>query len=410
MSKKVQVIVLSSSMLIIVFALIGGLGVHAASSDSTSSADNTYTHMEVYSEVLHRIQSEYVEQPNMQKVTSGALHGLLESLDANSSYLTPAEYKQYQARNENGQADVGATVSKKFGYAAVVSVIPGGPADKLGIADGDILETIDGQNTHDLSLASVRSRLRGDKGSRVEVTIIRTRQIEPQKITIVREIVTPPAVTGRLMGDVGYIKALALTQGKAQDIAGKIKDLQSKGAKKLVLDLRDDSEGPETEGVAVANLFIGQGQLASLKGQKYEPVTYNADPQKKITDLPLAVLVNRGTAGPAEIVAGAVKDDSRGDIVGGQTFGDGSVQKTLPMQDGAALILSVAKYYTPKGTIIQDKGITPTVKVASADDMAFITDDSGDTVTSGELNKNKPKTDDQLNKAIDVLKAKAGKS
>lgn len=410
MSKKVQVIVLSSSMLIIVFALIGGLGVHAASSDSTSSADNTYTHMEVYSEVLHRIQSEYVEQPNMQKVTSGALHGLLESLDANSSYLTPAEYKQYQARNENGQADVGATVSKKFGYAAVVSVIPGGPADKLGISDGDILETIDGQNTHDLSLASVRSRLRGDKGSRVEVTIIRTRQIEPQKITIVREIVTPPAVTGRLMGDVGYIKAMALTEGKAQDIAGKIKDLQSKGAKKLVLDLRDDSEGPETEGVAVANLFIGQGQLASLKGQKYEPVTYNADPQKKITDLPLAVLVNRGTAGPAEIVAGAVKDDSRGDIVGGQTFGDGSVQKTLPMQDGAALILSVAKYYTPKGTIIQDKGITPTVKVASADDMAFITDDSGDTVTSGELNKNKPKTDDQLNKAIDVLKAKAGKS
>lgn len=410
MSKKVQVIVLSSSMLIIVFALIGGLGVHAASSDSTSSADNTYTHMEVYSEVLHRIQSEYVEQPNMQKVTSGALHGLLESLDANSSYLTPAEYKQYQARNENGQADVGATVSKKFGYAAVVSVVPGGPADKLGISDGDILETIDGQNTHDLSLASVRSRLRGDKGSRVEVTIIRTRQIEPQKITIVREIVEPPAVTGRLIGDVGYIKAMALTQGKAQDIAAKIKDLQSKGAKKLVLDLRDDSEGPETEGVAVANLFIGQGQIASLKGQKYEPVTYNADPQKKITDLPLAVLVNRGTAGPAEIVAGAVKDDSRGDIVGGQTFGDGSVQKTLPMQDGAALILSVAKYYTPKGTIIQDKGITPTVKVASADDMAFITDDSGDTVTSGELNKNKPKTDDQLNKAIDVLKAKAGKS
>jgi len=409
MSKKVQVVVLSSSMLIIVFALIGGLGVHASSSDNTSSADNAYTHMEVYSEVLHRIQSEYVEQPDMHKVTSGALHGLLESLDANSSYLTPTEYKQYQERNQDGKAEIGATVSKRFGYAAVVSVIPGGPADKLGIADGDIFETIDGQNTHDMSLASVRSKLRGDKGSRMEVTIIRTRQVEPQKITIVREVVNPPAVTGRLMGDVGYIKALALTEGKAQEIAAKIKDLEAKGAKKLVLDLRDDSEGPETEGVAVANLFIGQGQLASLKGQKYEPVTYNADPQKKITNLPLAVLVNRGTAGPAEIVAGAVEDDARGDVVGGKTFGDGSVQKTLPMQDGAALILSVAKYYTPKGTIIQDNGITPTVKVASADDLAFIPDDDGG-ATPVPSDKAKPKTDDQLNKAIDVLKVKAGKS
>ena len=400
-------------MLIIVFALIGGLGVHAASdNNSANSPDNAYTHMEVYSEVLHRIRTEYVEEPNMHKVTDGALHGLLESLDANSSYLSPAEYKRYQELNQNGKAGIGATVSKRFGYAAVVSVIPNGPADKAGIGEGDILETIDGVSTHDLSLAAIRAKLHGDQGSRLEATIIRTRKIEPQKITIVREVVTPPAISGQLMGDVGYIKALTLDKGKAQDIAGQIKSLEAKGAKKLVLDLRDDSQGDEAEGVAVANLFIGNGQIASLKGQKYTPQTFNADPSKKITDEPLAVLVNRGTAGPAEIVAGAVIDDGRGDLVGSKTFGDGSVQKTLPMEDGAALILSVAKYYTPKGAIIQDNGITPNVKVASSDELAFIPDDddggaAATTPDQQQQKETKPKEDDQLKKAIDVLKAKA---
>jgi carboxyl-terminal processing protease len=399
-------------MLIIVFALIGGLGVHAASdNNSANSPDNAYTHMEVYSEVLHRIRTEYVEEPNMHKVTDGALHGLLESLDANSSYLSPDEYKRYQELNQNGKAGIGATVSKRFGYAAVVSVIPNGPADKAGIGEGDILETIDGVSTHDLSLAAIRAKLHGDQGSRLEATIIRTRKIEPQKITIVREVVTPPAISGQLMGDVGYIKALTLDRGKAQDIAGQIKSLEAKGAKKLVLDLRDDSQGDEAEGVAVANLFIGNGQIASLKGQKYTPQTFNADPSKKITDEPLAVLVNRGTAGPAEIVAGAVIDDGRGDLVGSKTFGDGSVQKTLPMEDGAALILSVAKYYTPKGAIIQDNGITPNVKVASSDELAFIPDDddggAATTPDQQQQKETKPKEDDQLKKAIDVLKAKA---
>jgi carboxyl-terminal processing protease len=392
-------------MLVIVFALIGGLGVHAASSSNSNSPDNAYTHMQVYSEVLHRIRTEYVEEPNMSSVTNGALHGLLESLDANSSYLSPSEYKLFQEMKQDGKADIGATVSKRFGYAAVVSVIPGGPADKAGINAGDILETVDGASTHDLSLAATRAKLHGDPGSRVECTLIRTRKVEPQKITIVREVVNPPAATEQLMGDVGYIKAVALTKGKAQEIAGKIKSLQAKGAKKLVLDLRNDSEGDEDEGVAVANLFLANGVIASLQGQKYNKVTYNADPQKKITDLPLVVLVNRGTAGAAEIVAAAVQDNSRGDVVGDKTFGDGSVQKVLPVADGSALILSVAKYYTPKGKIIQDTGITPTVQVASSDDLPIVTDD--DDNTPDEPQKDKPKEDEQLRKAIDVLKAKA---
>jgi carboxyl-terminal processing protease len=407
MSKKIQVLLLTSSMLVIVFSLIGGLGVHAASGNN---GDNAYTHMQVYSEVLHRIRTEYVEEPNMGLVTNGALHGLLESLDANSSYLTPAEYKAYKAAKTDAKAGIGATVSKRFGYAAVVSVIPGGPADKAGITPGDIIETVDGQSTHDSSLAAVKTRLTGDVGSRLEAVIIRARKIEPQKITIVREVVNQPAVQEQTMADnVGYIKALTLGKGKAQEIAAKIKSLQGKGAKKLVLDLRNDSEGDEEEGVAVANLFLSKGLIGYLQGQKVDRVTYNADPQKKITDLPVAVLVNRGTAGAAELVAAAILDNSRGEVVGDKTFGEGSVQKVLEVPDGSALILSVAKYYTPKGKIIQDTGITPNVVIAAADDAANTIVDDEDGAAPDEPKQEKPqqKEDDQLKRALDVLKAKA---
>jgi carboxyl-terminal processing protease len=405
MSKKLQVFLLSFSMLIIVVALVGGLGVHASSNNGDS-----YKQMTVYSEVLNRIRTEYVEEPNISSVTSGALHGLLESLDADSSYLSPAEYKAFKATKADGKAGIGATISKRFGYAAIVSVIPGGPADKAGISAGDIIEFIDGQSTHEMSLASVKARLAGEAGSRVDCSIIRTRKIEPQKITIVREVVTLPAVQEQAMADsVGYIKAQVLSKGKAEDIANKIKSLQRQGAKKLILDLRNNSEGEEEEGVAVANLFLGKGLIGSVQGQKYEKVTFEADPQKKITDLPVAVLVNRGTAGAAELVAAAILDNGRGDVVGDKTFGEGSVQKLIEVPDGSALILSVAKYYTPKGKVIQDTGIAPNVVVASGDELAALPDDE-DGNTPEEPQKTQPKEDEQLHRALEVLKAKAPKS
>ncbi len=250
----------------------------------------------------------------------------------------------------------------------------------------------------------------GEPGSRLELTIIRTRKIEPQKITVVRDVVTLPAVTETMTADnTGVVKALVLTKGKAADVAAKIKSLQSKGAKRLVLDLRYDSEGDEEEGVAVANLFVGKGTIASLQGQKVDKVVYTADPQKKITDLPLAVLVNRGTAGAAELVAAAIQDNARGEVVGDKTFGEGSVQKLIEVPDGSALILSVAKYYTSNGKVIQDTGITPNVLAASNDDIVAISDDD-DSNTPDEPQKTQPKEDDQLRRAIEVLKAKAQKS
>src|SRR5215471_17404176 len=228
MSKKLQVLLLTSSMLIITFALIGGLGVHASSDNGDS-----YKQMTVFSEVMHRIRTEYVEEPNISSVTSGALHGLLESLDANSSYLSPGEYKAFKSKKADGKAGIGATVSKRFGYAAVVSVIPGGPADKAGISAGDILEFVDGESTHEMSLASVKTRLVGEPGSRLEASVIRARKVEPQKVTIIREMEQAPAVREQTMPDnIGYVKAEVLTKGKAKEIADKIKSLQKQGAKK----------------------------------------------------------------------------------------------------------------------------------------------------------------------------------
>jgi carboxyl-terminal processing protease len=408
MSKKIQVLLLTSSMLIIAFVMIGSLGVHA--SGASSSGDVTLKHIGVYSEVLYRVRAEYVEEPNMSTVTNGALHGLLESLDADSSYLTPSEYKTFKQKKVEGKASMGATVSKRFGYAAIVSVIPGGPADKAGLNSGDIIETVEGLSTHDLSLAAVKNHLVGEPGSRLELTIIRTRKIEPQKITVVRDIVALPPVTEQMAADnIGIIKAQVLTKGKATEIAEKIKSLQKKGAKKLVLDLRNNSEGEEEEGVAVANLFLGKGNIGSLQGQKVQKISYTADPQKKITDLPLAVLVNRGTAGPAELVAAAILDNTRGDVVGDKTFGEGSIQKLIEVPDGSALILSVAKYYSSNGKVIQDTGITPNIPVASSDDIVAISDDD-DSNPNDEPQKTQPKEDEQLRRAIEVLKTKAQKS
>jgi len=394
-------------MLIIAFVLVGSLGVHASGS---SSGDVTLKHIGVYSEVLYRVRAEYVEEPNMSVVTNGALHGLLESLDADSSYLNPSEYKVFKQKKTDSKAGIGATVSKRFGYAAVVSVIPGSPADKAGLSAGDIIETVEGLSTHDLSLAAVKNHLNGEPGSRLELTIIRTRKIEPQKITVVRDVVALPAVTEQLTaGDVGVIKSLVLTKGKAQEIAEKVKSLQKKGAKKLILDLRYNSEGDEEEGVAVANLFLGKGTIGTLQGQKYEKVTYTADPQKKITDLPLVVLVNRGTAGAAELVAAPIQDSQRGDLLGDKTFGEGSVQKLIEVPDGSALILSVAKYYTPNGKIIQETGVTPNILVASTDDLPVVSDDD-DNSTTEEPQKPQQKEDEQMRRAIEVLKIKSQKS
>lgn len=403
MSMKIKAAILVCSATVLVFMVVGGWdGVRA------SSNDGAYRQLQVYSEVLSRVRSEYVEEPNIPVVTDGALHGLLESLDPNSSYLTPEEYKDYKSHRSEAKGDIGAAVSKRFGYAAVVSVIPGGPADKAGLEATDILEAIEGKSSREMSLAEIRNLLSGQPGSNVTVEVVRSRRAEPQKVVITRDIVSIPPVADKFMEDgIGYIQVDAFTKGKAQEIASKIKSLQKAGAKKLILDLRNCALGEESEGIATANLFLNHGTITYLQGQKYPREAFNADPAKDITTLPVAVLVNRGTAGPAEVVAAAILENARGDVVGDKTFGDGSVQRTIEMADGSALILSVAKYYSPSGKAIQDTAVTPNILVADVDDDGALPDDDQETAPpSEEIKKQAPQQDEQLDKAIQLLKSR----
>jgi carboxyl-terminal processing protease len=400
MTKKLKAVIVSISVMAALFIVAGALGVKA------SDKNGAYPQLGVYSEVLQRIRSEYVEEPNFQAVKHGALHGLLESLDANSSYLSPAEYKKFKEHKES-RAGIGATVSKRFGFAAVVSVIPGGPADRAGLTTGDIIEALEGRSTREMSIAEIRNTLSGQKGSHVNFSVVRPRKAEPEKMVLQRDEVAIPAVTEKVMeSNIGYVKVTSLAKGKAQEIAGKIQAAQSSGAKKLILDLRNVADGDVTEGVATANLFLDRGTIAYLKGQKYPREDFTADAQKSVTKLPVVVLVNRGTAGAAEIVAAALLENARGDVLGEKTFGVGTIQKLIEINDGSAVILSVAKYYSPSGKAIQDVAVTPNIVVADVTEPAPDTED-GDTETAPEPKKpTTEKNDEQLQRAIAVLKNK----
>ncbi len=269
------------------------------------------------------------------------------------------------------------------------------------------MEAIENKSTHDLSVAEIHNMLAGAPGSTITVSVVRPRRAEPQKLTITREVVAIPAVSEKLMdNNIGYIQVDAFTKGKSQEVATRVKEAEKSGAKKLILDLRNCAGGDEAEGIATANLFLNHGTIAYLQGQKVSRETFNADPSKAITNLPLALLVNRGTAGPAEIVAAAVMENARGDVVGDKTFGEGSMQKLIDLPDGSALILSVAKYYSPSGKAIQDTAVTPNVVVAANDDSA-LPDDDEDEAAPEQEKPQAPQPDLPLQKAVQLLSSKS---
>ena len=371
------------------FALgeFGWFGVHA-----NGQQDGAYSEINVYQQVLRRIQSDYVTEPNMQNVTTGALHGLLESLDADSSYLTPTEYKIFKDRPTAGVAQIGITVSKRGGYATVVNVEPGSPADHDHIADGDFIESIGDQSTRELSLAVIRMLLDGKPGTTVNLTLVRPRKQDPDKVTLTRAIVAAPPLAEQEYenSSILYLKAGVISKARVDEIAAKIKANKNR---KIVLDLRDSWGGDEDEGIRLANFFVNQGTLAMLEGQTVPKQTFAADPSRFLTAAPLVVLVNRGTYGPAELTAAAIESAKRGDVVGERTFGEGSVQKTIDLPDGAALMLTVAKYEGPDGKKIQDEAVNPTVQAGQPN--------------VDDLDEPAPTKEDQpLDKALAILKAK----
>jgi carboxyl-terminal processing protease len=420
MPKSLKISLLAASVVVVlcVFVGVNARGVHAAGDQAQQGA---YNQINVYGEVLQHVQSDYVEVPNIPQVTDGALRGLLESLDADSSYLTPADYKAYK-EFKGGKAQVGINVSKRYGYATIISVVPGSPADKAGLSDGDIIEAIGNQDTRDMSLAMIQLMLEGAPGSELQLAVILPRKADPDKMKLTRVMVNEPPVAETLYENASilYLKPMELDRDHVQEVESKLKSMDKAGNKKILLDLRDVSAGDMAEAIRLANLFIGSGTIATLEGQKFAKQTFTADAAKAInTTSPLVVLVNRGTSGPAEVVAAAIQDDKRGQLVGEKTFGEGSLQKTFDLPDGSAVILSIAKYASPSGKQFEDAAVTPGTIVASNFDALNDDEDSDETAVAAAApgaapgptkpapKKTAPPPDDQLNKALDILKAKA---
>jgi carboxyl-terminal processing protease len=402
---KILLLVASVVLVLTVFLGVNTSGVSAASDEQ----DGAYKQINVYSEVLRHIQTDYVVEPNIPAVTNGALRGLLESLDADSSYLTPEEYKAYKA-DKGGKAQVGINVSKRYGYATVVSVVQGSPADKANLNDGDIIEAIGGQDTRELSLAMIQMLLAGQPGSELTVSVVRPRKATPERVAMTRLVAVVPPVSETMYENstILYLKPNALDHEHAQQIETKLKQMSKAGNKKILLDLRDVAAGDMAEATRVANFFLSSGTIASLEGQKVAKQTFTAEAAKSInTTAPVVVITNRGTAGPAELVAAALLDNKRAELVGEKTFGEGAQQKTFDLPDGGALILSIAKYKSPSGKKLQDEGVTPGLLVASNTDEEVAPEEDGVDAPAAPVTKPGVTVDEQLSKALELLKSKA---
>ena len=376
MSSRIKYTVVSASACLTVLLLIGAVLGQGA------SQDDTYKHLGVFTDVVSRIKSEYVEEPDMKSVTLGALNGMLEAIDPFASYLNADQYKDYLKNRDVRRSDVGLILSKKFGYVAVVGVVPGSPASKAGFSTNDMIETIKGIATRDMPLAYANLLLQGDPGSSVELSVVRVQRPEPQTVKLVRANSVDLPVEDRLLaGQTGYLKPGALTSATLRETAADIDRLQKQGAQKLILDLRNTAVGSPQDGMGLANLFLSKGRLTYLQGQRVPRQNFDADSSKTVTNLPLVVLTNRGTADGAEVAAAALQDNKRAQLVGERTYGDASLRRAITMDDGGAIILSVAKYYSADGKAIQDNGVTPGTLVAEAEPAPEV-DDNGEPLTA----------------------------
>ncbi|HYA16940.1 MAG TPA: S41 family peptidase [Bryobacteraceae bacterium] len=389
-----------SSTCMVALLLLGVAASKGASAGETAQGDtNIYKHLAVYSEVLSRIKSEYVEEPDMGNVTLGALNGLLESIDPYASYLNASQYKDYLKNFDAYRGDTGMVLAKKFGYITVISVIPGSSAAKAGLTTGDMLESIKGIATRDMPLAYARLLLKGEPGSTIELSVLR-RKPEPQKLTLERQVLAYPPVESRLLPDnIGYVKVETMSAGKVAEVSTAVANLQKDGAKSLILDVRNCATGTPEDGVELANLFLDKGLITYTQGQRSPRRDFNADPKKAVTTLPLVVATNRGTALAAEVAAAALEANKRAGVVGERTYGDASVLRPITMDDGSAIILSVAKYYSPDGKSIQDNGVTPEDVVVEPEPAV---PDTGDDEPVVETKETKPAEDLILKRAIEV--------
>ncbi|HEX8836057.1 MAG TPA: S41 family peptidase [Candidatus Acidoferrum sp.] len=408
MNRAARIGIFSLSIAIFCYAGIG----HVL---GRSSDDKAYKSLTVYGEVLQKIQQDYVDDPNMRTVTAGALHGLLESLDPQSSYLTPREYEEYKKKIANpGTGETGLTLSKRFGYIIVLSVLPDSPGVKAGIRSGDLLESVGGFTTRDMSVGQALNLLNGQPGTGIKVAVIRRGKATPDDVDIVREkLAAPKLVVQKADPDILVLRFPSLDTGRAEEVRSRLLDAEKQGIRKVILDLRESGRGPVSEAISIARLFIPNGTLATLRGQTVSTQVFSADPKQVIWKNPVSILVDTTTSGAAEVLASAIVANHRGDVVGERTFGLASEQKLITLDDGAALILTVANYYNADGKSILEEGVTPTevVRADALDDSDSGDDDSAPAAVGQKEPGLGPRPlspeDPIYHRALDLLKAPA---
>ena len=410
MNRTARIGVLSVSVAIFCYAGIG----HVL---GRTPDDRTYKSLTVYGEVLQKIQGDYVDEPNMHLVTAGSLHGLLESLDAESSYLTPREYSEYKQKLQSaGTGEAGLTLSKRFGYIIVISVLPDSSAEKAGIHSGDIFESVAGFTTRDMSVGQALNLLNGPVGSGVKVGVIRRGKAEPEPVDLVREKLTPAkTVVQKNDPDILVLRLPSLDAGRADEVRNKLVEADKQGIHKVILDLRECGRGPATEAVAIARLFVPSGNIATLRGQTVSAQVFSAEPGKVVWKNPVSVLIDGTTSGAAEVLASAIVANHRGDVVGERSFGLASEQKLITLDDGSALFLTVANYYNAAGKAILEDGVEPTevVRAVVEDDSDVADEDSGAAAPS-KVAPSGPRPlspeDPIFHKALELLKTPAKKA
>ncbi|HWS56103.1 MAG TPA: S41 family peptidase [Pyrinomonadaceae bacterium] len=420
MSFRSKFLLVVFSATLALYAVVGGL----MSISARQQANDPGAQLRIFESVLKHIQDDYVDEPDMGKVRAGALRGLAYGLDPYSTYLTVDQVRDFRAGVADTQVSIGAELSQFSSYLYVIAPVKGGPAAQAGIQSGDIIEYIDSKATRDISLYDARQLLNGAPGSEVKLRVLRA-GARPFVVTVKRGMVAVPGAEARMeAGKVGVIKVNSLAEGEAADVKARLQELLKSGAQKIVLDLRSVAGGSLAEGVKVSNLFIREGAIAQTVGRANKPLkTFGADPKEAVFDGHVALLIDRGTAAAAEVVAAAFIDRKRGDVVGVKSFGAGAEQQLFTLRNGDGLLLTTVKWASSAGKPFLGNGVAPSHEVknpelAEAIDPEELTGNDDDPIAQPNAPADRPAAapepaapkpqpeDVQLKKALELLKEK----
>ena len=336
---------------------------------ANAAGSETYRQLAIFGDIFERVRGQYVTPPDEKKLVESAINGMLTSLDPHSSYLNADDAKDMRVQTKGEFGGLGIEVTMENELVKVITPIDDTPAMRAGVLAGDLIAEIDGEEVRGLSLADAVDRMRGEVNTPIELTILREGADKPLKIKIVRDVIKVKAVKDRIEEDVGYLKITSFTEktfGDLQDAITRIKkELPDDKLKGYVLDLRLNPGGLLDQAVAVSDAFLDKGEIVRTKGREERNIDlYTARAGDLTNGKPVIVLINGGSASASEIVAGALQDHRRATVLGTRSFGKGSVQTIIPLQENGALRLTTALYYTPSGKSIQGAGINPDIEVA----------------------------------------------